>query len=42
MAVEGNSQPPCGSPTNLTPTEKAIRQQLEKILDGLRLAGFKS
>ncbi len=32
MAVEGNSQPPHGFPTNLTPTEKAIRQQLAKIL----------
>ena len=32
MAAEGSNQPPPGSGTNPSPTEAAIRQQLEKIL----------
>jgi len=32
MAAEGSNQPPPGSDTNPSPTEEAIRQQLEKIL----------
>jgi hypothetical protein len=32
MAAGENSQPPPGSATNLSPSEEAIRQQLEKIL----------
>ena len=32
MAAEGSNQPPPGSGTNPSPTEEAIRQQLEKIL----------
>jgi adenylate cyclase len=32
MAAEGSNHPPPGSGTNPSPTEEAIRQQLEKIL----------
>jgi len=37
LAAEGNNQPPPGSGTNPSPTEEAIRQQLEKILTSPQL-----
>ena len=37
MAAEGSNQPPPGSGTNPSPTEEAIRHQLEKILTNPQL-----